>query len=125
MFNATTSTLQAIMNIPGASTETMSLYEYLSYVFGALYLSLWSLSFYPQLWENYKRNHTMGLSYDYALLQTFAYLLFCLYAFTGKIELRPFSTTPQPPVGLNIEPIDRADVAFASHAFLLSAALFT
>ena len=106
------------------STETMSLSEYMSYVFGAVYLSLWSLSFYPQLWENYKRNHTVGLSYDYAILQTVAYFLFCLYSYAGKIELIGINKVDTT-FALNYEPIDRADVAFATHAFFLSAAIFT
>jgi uncharacterized protein with PQ loop repeat len=70
-----------------AIPETMSISEYMSYVFGALYLSLWSISFYPQLWESYKRSNTVGISFDYVILQTFAYFFFCVYAMTGKIEM--------------------------------------
>ena len=37
------------MNVLQTTTlpETMSISEYMSYVFGALYLTLWSISFYP------------------------------------------------------------------------------
>jgi hypothetical protein len=65
----------------------------------------------------------VGLSYDYAMLQAFAYFLFCLYSYAGKIELIGINKVDT--FALNYEPIDRADVAFATHAFLLSAAIFT
>ena len=55
--------------LASSSTQfTLSIPEYLSYVFGALYLGLWSLSFYPQLWENYKRRNTYGLALEYVIL---------------------------------------------------------
>ena len=57
------------------------------------------------------------------MLQTVAYFLFCLYSYAGKIELIGIKNAET--LGLNFEPIDRADVAFATHAFLLSTALFT
>jgi hypothetical protein len=57
------------------------------------------------------------------MLQAFAYFLFCLYSYAGKIELIGINKPDS--FALNYEPIDRADVAFATHAFLLSAAIFT
>jgi hypothetical protein len=51
-----------------SSASTLSIPEYLSFVFGALYLGLWSLSFYPQLWENYKRRNTYGLALEYVII---------------------------------------------------------
>ena len=57
------------------------------------------------------------------MLQTAAYFLFCLYSYTGKIELIGRKTLDN--MGVSVDPIDQADVAFATHAFLMSAALFT
>ena len=63
---------------------------WLSDVFGLIYLFAWSLSFYPQAWENYRRKNLSGFSLEFAFLHPFAYFFYNVYTWTGF--LNPYLT---------------------------------
>uniref|UniRef100_H3C6P8 Uncharacterized protein n=1 Tax=Tetraodon nigroviridis TaxID=99883 RepID=H3C6P8_TETNG len=42
--------------------------DVLSQVLGWIYFLLWSLSFYPQAWENWRRKSVVGLNFDFLAL---------------------------------------------------------
>ena len=73
--------------ISQASLQEVSVCEYLSYTFGSLYMALWSISFYPQLWENYKRQNSYGLSFEYVFIHPFTYLFYCIYTLVTRVEM--------------------------------------
>ena len=72
VFNETTRSLATTYQTGGSGLQvkptTISSPEYMSYIFGALYLTMWSLSFYPQIWENYKRQNSYGLAFEFVYL---------------------------------------------------------
>jgi uncharacterized protein with PQ loop repeat len=113
----------AVVFSVSSSASTLSMPEYLSYVFGALYLGLWSLSFYPQLWENHKRRNTYGLALEYVIIQPAAYFLFSIYTLVGRVEMIGRPRRDEDGVLEDHEQVDKADVAFSTHAFLLSSAI--
>lgn len=53
--------------------------DILSAVFGWIYFVCWSISFYPQIWLNYKRGTTAGLSSDFILLNLWGFICFAIY----------------------------------------------
>ena len=87
-------------------------------------MGFWSLSFYPQIWENYKRKKVHGLSYEFVVMQTLAYFLYSVYTLTGRIEMSNITSMNQIEKSKR-EYIDQSDVYFAIHAFLLSSLIYT
>lgn len=61
----------------------MSAYEFIAHIFGLVYLIVWSLSFYPQAWENYTRKNVKGFSFEFAILNPIAYFLYNIYTYAG------------------------------------------
>eukprot|EP00123_Amoebidium_parasiticum_P010865 comp20371_c0_seq1/m.25740 comp20371_c0_seq1/g.25740 ORF comp20371_c0_seq1/g.25740 comp20371_c0_seq1/m.25740 type:complete len:377 (-) comp20371_c0_seq1:727-1857(-) len=89
-------------------------------VIGWIYFLAWSISFYPQAWENYVRKSVVGLSFDFLILNLFGWIcygsfnigLFYVPTVQQQYELRhPGSDNPVQP----------NDVFFAIHAFILTA----
>jgi len=87
----------------------MSAYELIAHIFGITYFVTWSLSFYPQAWENYKRKDVQGLSFEFVFLHPFAYFFYCIYTYSGRIN--PFMAT-------GVVSID--DMLFSTHGLLLT-----
>ena len=49
---------------------------------GWSYFWCWSLSFYPQLYVNWKRQSVVGLSFDFVLYNSIGFLCYAVYACT-------------------------------------------
>lgn len=80
-----------------------SMWSLVSYVIGWAYFFCWSVSFYPQLITNYKRQSVVGLSLDfvaYNLVGFFCYSAFSISAYPTAAHLN--------------------DIFFAVHAFLIT-----
>ncbi|XP_058751323.1 cystinosin homolog [Vicia villosa] len=80
----------------------------------------WSVSFYPQIYLNYKRKSVVGLNIDYALLNTVKQIYYLIY----NASLY-FSPTVQKQYGnkyghKQMNPVALNDVAFSVHAVLLT-----
>lgn len=91
----------------------------LSALFGWVYTLCWSLSFYPQPLLNCRRKSTSGTTIDFPLINCMgflAYLLFNLTMYYSPVVRAQYAARNgghHPAVAFN-------DIAFASHALLLS-----
>eukprot|EP01132_Coremiostelium_polycephalum_P008470 gene8470-10403_t len=57
----------------------MTSLEILSQVVGWAYFACWSLSFYPQVIENYRRKSVIGLSFDFLFFNITGYLCYTVF----------------------------------------------
>lgn len=89
-----------------------SLLAILSELTGWCYFSLWSISFYPQFWTNYKIGHVEGYSAEFSILNLSGFLFYFLYCIWGYIDPSKISGV-----------VDVQDIAFASHSFILTSLL--
>ena len=64
---------------PSAVLSRSDTLEAISGLLGWSYFFCWSLSFYPQVWINYKRKTVAGLSLDYQLLNILGYSCYSIY----------------------------------------------
>lgn len=82
-------------------------------VIGWIYFVAWSISFYPQTILNYRRKCVAGMSFDYMALYNFTgflfYSIYCIAIFIHKDG----TSNPSNPIAIN-------DIAFTTHAFLLT-----
>lgn len=88
---------------------------YISAVIGWIYFVAWSVSFYPQIYENWKRKSVVGLNFDFLSLNIVGFILYSLFNcglfWIKEIEdeyMRRF------PTGLN--PVQVNDIVFSLHA---------
>lgn len=92
-----------------------------SLAIGWIYFVAWSVSFYPQIYENYKRKSVVGLNFDFLALNLIGFALYSffnigLYAIP-EIEQEYFNRYPK---GLN--PVQINDIVFAIHATIVTIA---
>ncbi|KAH8310756.1 hypothetical protein KR044_002895, partial [Drosophila immigrans] len=88
---------------------------YTSIVFGWVYFVAWSVSFYPQIWINYRRKSVEGLNFDFITLNIVGFTLYSmfncgLYFITGLQK----EYEDRHPHGVN--PVLLNDVVFSLHA---------
>uniref|UniRef100_A0A3P9LWF4 Cystinosin, lysosomal cystine transporter n=1 Tax=Oryzias latipes TaxID=8090 RepID=A0A3P9LWF4_ORYLA len=97
-----------------------SVLSVLSQVIGWIYFVAWSVSFYPQAWENWRRKSVVGLNFDFLALNLtgfIAYSVFNIGLFWVPYVQEEFLKTN--PNGIN--PVNSNDVFFSIHALLLCA----
>ncbi|XP_029356347.1 cystinosin [Echeneis naucrates] len=90
----------------------------ISQVIGWIYFLAWSVSFYPQVWENWRRKSVVGLNFDFLALNLtgfIAYSVFNIGLFWVPSIKEEF--LKQNPNGIN--PVNANDVFFSLHALLL------
>jgi len=96
-------------------------------IIGWAYFLAWSISFYPQVWENWVRKSVEGLSFDFLLYNITGYIGYsifnCALYFSPVVQSQyrkqhATKDTPDPAI-----PVEPNDVAFALHALLIT--LFT
>ncbi|XP_058807870.1 cystinosin homolog isoform X2 [Phymastichus coffea] len=89
----------------------------ISSVVGWIYFLAWSISFYPQIYTNYKRKSVIGLNFDYLSLNLVGFIMYALFNcglyWIPEIEQEYFSRYPK---GLN--PVQVNDIFFALHAVI-------
>ncbi|XP_060797624.1 cystinosin isoform X2 [Neoarius graeffei] len=88
-------------------------------IIGWIYFLAWSISFYPQAYENWKRKSVVGLSFDFLTLNLtgfIAYGVFNIGLFWIPYIKEEFLKTY--PNGVN--PVDSSDVFFSLHAVVLT-----
>ncbi|KAL4710552.1 hypothetical protein ACJJTC_008954 [Scirpophaga incertulas] len=87
----------------------------ISYIMGWIYFAAWSVSFYPQIYINYKRKSVVGLNFDFLALNIMGFTMYSLFNcglyFSKEIQNEYFSRHPR---GLN--PVQLNDVFFSLHA---------
>jgi len=86
-----------------------------SQVIGWIYFVAWSISFYPQIWENWKRKSVIGLSFDFLGLNIVGFSLYSLFNI-GLYWIQPIQDEyfSRHPTGVN--PVQLNDVIFSIHA---------
>ncbi|XP_031596395.1 cystinosin [Oreochromis aureus] len=90
----------------------------ISEVIGWIYFLAWSVSFYPQAFENWRRKSVVGLNFDFLALNLtgfIAYSVFNIGLFWIPYIKEEF--LKRNPNGIN--PVDANDVFFSLHAVLL------
>ncbi|KAH8292530.1 hypothetical protein KR054_011434, partial [Drosophila jambulina] len=88
---------------------------YTSIVFGWVYFVAWSVSFYPQIWINYRRKSVEGLNFDFLTLNIVGFTLYSLFnCGLYFIEALQDEYEARHPHGLN--PVMLNDVFFSLHA---------
>ncbi|XP_042298309.1 cystinosin [Sceloporus undulatus] len=87
----------------------------LDQVIGWIYFLAWSISFYPQVFENWKRKSVVGLSFDFIALNLTGFIAYSVFN-VGLFWVRPVKEQflQQYPNGVN--PVDSNDVFFSLHA---------
>lgn len=87
-------------------------------IIGWLYFIAWSLSFYPQVWDNWRRKSVVGFSLDYLNLNVLGYASYSIYNcalyFNKEVQIEYLSSKGYP------LPVKASDVVFALHALLLT-----
>ncbi|XP_031342687.1 cystinosin homolog isoform X4 [Photinus pyralis] len=90
--------------------------DILSFTIGWVYFIAWSISFYPQIYTNYKRRSVVGLNFDFLVLNIVGFALYSVFNLglfaVPEIEQEYFERYPR---GLN--PVKVNDIVFAVHAF--------
>lgn len=89
----------------------------LSAVFGWLYFIAWSISFYPQIYLNWKRRSVVGLSFDFIGLNLtgfLAYSFFNLGVYCSPVVQSEYYS--RHPAG--VLPVEVNDIVFGLHASL-------
>ncbi|XP_016961077.1 cystinosin homolog [Drosophila biarmipes] len=88
---------------------------YTSIVFGWVYFVAWSVSFYPQIWINYRRKSVEGLNFDFLALNIVGFTLYSMFnCGLYFIEGLQKEYEARHPLGLN--PVMLNDVVFSLHA---------
>nr|XP_015221207.1 PREDICTED: cystinosin [Lepisosteus oculatus] len=93
--------------------------EIVNQVIGWIYFLAWSISFYPQAYENWRRKSVVGLNFDFLALNLtgfIAYSVFNIGLFWVPYIQEEF--LKKNPDGVN--PVDANDVFFSVHAFVLT-----
>ena len=82
---------------------------YLSIVFGWIYFVAWSISFYGQFIENFRRKSVSGLNFDFEIYNLVGFSGYTIYTVRGYLDDN---------LGTGIVQIQ--DIFFAAHALLLT-----
>ncbi|GKZ00624.1 hypothetical protein MPSEU_001014500 [Mayamaea pseudoterrestris] len=106
--------------MPSDPSLSSPFYRWCSNCVGYMYFVSWSVSFYPQLINNYRRKTTVGLSADFAVLNVIGFACYTMY-----VCALYYSATIQDQYrdkyGRNAAiAVQSNDVAFAVHALMLT-----
>ncbi|XP_025199145.1 cystinosin homolog isoform X3 [Melanaphis sacchari] len=85
-----------------------------SVVVGWIYFVAWSISFYPQMYENWTRKSVVGLNFDFIVLNLVGFILYSMFnvgLWIPEIEKDYIARNPR---GLN--PVQLNDIFFSIHA---------
>lgn len=82
---------------------------YLSAVFGWIYFLAWSISFYGQFIENFRRKSVSGLNFDFEIYNLVGFTGYTIYTIRGYID-----------DNLGTGTVQIQDIFFASHALLIT-----
>ncbi|XP_013178047.1 PREDICTED: cystinosin homolog isoform X1 [Papilio xuthus] len=87
----------------------------ISYIMGWIYFAAWSVSFYPQIYINYKRKSVVGLNFDFVALNIMGFTMYSLFNcglyFSPEIQSEYLIRHPR-----SVNPVQLNDVFFSLHA---------
>jgi len=84
---------------------------------GWVYFFAWSISFYPQIWLNYKRSSVEGLNFDFLVLNILGFTCYTIYNWLMYFD-HSVQDIYQEHHHRALIPVLLNDVVFASHALL-------
>ncbi|KTG44054.1 hypothetical protein cypCar_00008011 [Cyprinus carpio] len=88
-------------------------------IIGWIYFLAWSVSFYPQAYENWKRRSVVGLSFDFLALNLTGFIAYSVFNvglfWVTYIQEEFLKKDPN-----GVIPVDANDVFFSLHAVLLT-----
>ncbi|EGC34560.1 hypothetical protein DICPUDRAFT_34820 [Dictyostelium purpureum] len=96
----------------------MSALSIIASIIGWIYFACWSLSFYPQVYLNFKKKNVLGLSFDFLLFNITGYMCYSVFnsvLYWDKLVQNEYLEKYAPPL-----PVYASDVAFAIHGFILT-----
>lgn len=103
---------KAFINIQVYHTTFMVIF---STVIGWIYFVLWTVSFYPQIYENFKRKSVVGLNLDFLLLNLLGHLSYNFFNiglfWIPSVQHQYFEDNPH-----GVNPVQPNDVGFSLHA---------
>ncbi|PIO29427.1 hypothetical protein AB205_0134710, partial [Aquarana catesbeiana] len=93
--------------------------QILEQIIGWIYFLAWSVSFYPQVYENWRRKSVVGLSFDFLALNLTGFISYSV--FNVGLFWIPYIRELFLHVNPNgVIPVDANDVFFSLHAVLLT-----
>jgi len=104
------------------------MWQLLSSIVGYTYFLAWSASFYPQIFMNYYRKTTRGLSCDFCVLNVLGYVCYTAYTTNFYWNERIIAEYKQRMSGIDVDDgtkqseitVQGNDVAFAIHALFMA-----
>ncbi|XP_063217336.1 cystinosin homolog isoform X2 [Bacillus rossius redtenbacheri] len=106
------SEFDTFVRVTGLYSQPIAL---VSTIVGWLYFVAWSVSFYPQIYENWRRKSVVGLNFDFLALNLLGFVLYSLFNcglyWIKVVEDEYFRRYPR---GLN--PVQVNDIFFSVHA---------
>ncbi|XP_069784477.1 cystinosin isoform X2 [Narcine bancroftii] len=91
----------------------------LSEVVGWIYFLAWSVSFYPQVVENWRRKSVIGLNFDFLALNLTGHIAYGVYNI-GLFWILDIKIQFQKSNPGSVNPVGASDVFFSLHAILLT-----
>uniref|UniRef100_A0ABM5ENJ0 Cystinosin isoform X1 n=2 Tax=Pogona vitticeps TaxID=103695 RepID=A0ABM5ENJ0_9SAUR len=88
-------------------------------VIGWIYFLAWSISFYPQVFENWKRKSVVGLSFDFLALNLTGFIAYSIFN-VGLFWIRPVKEQFLHLYPNGVNPVDSNDVFFSLHAIAVT-----
>eukprot|EP00096_Caligus_rogercresseyi_P015682 TRINITY_DN8155_c0_g1_i1.p1 TRINITY_DN8155_c0_g1~~TRINITY_DN8155_c0_g1_i1.p1 ORF type:complete len:400 (+),score=65.25 TRINITY_DN8155_c0_g1_i1:183-1382(+) len=124
LINVTSSNPDVDLRLAGIEVKVMKseALDILSTVIGWGYFIAWSVSFYPQVYENWRRKSVIGLNFDFLFLNILGFTLYSFFNI-GMLWITPIQEEyfMEHPNGIN--PVKLNDVIFSVHAAVVC--LFT
>ncbi|XP_055885933.1 cystinosin-like isoform X1 [Biomphalaria glabrata] len=88
-------------------------------VIGWIYFTAWTLSFYPQVFSNWKRKSVVGLSFDFVLFNMIGFIAYCCFNvglyWIPSVKAEYFKEHKD-----GVSPVQINDVFFAIHAVAIT-----
>lgn len=91
-----------------------------SIVFGWIYFIVWSFSFYPQIWTNWRRKSVAGFSLDFGGLNVTGFALYAVFN-SGLYYSRAVRSEYETRIPRSEIPVEFNDVIYSIHATFATA----
>jgi len=101
----------SLVSVSGGSPELYTISE----IIGWIYVLAWSISYYPQIYENWKRKSVIGYSFDLLALETIDMTLYTIYNI-GLLSSDTIQDEYKHKHYTDVIPVEINDLVFGVHA---------
>jgi len=91
----------------------------INFILGWCYFTVWSISFYPQIYLNIKRKSVVGLSFDFLGYNFLGWVCYSIFNF-GLLWVEDVRNEYYVKYPHGVIPVQLSDFAFSSHALLIT-----